>query len=129
MAIFMCDIHPARTSAAHHYSYIMREASYKKLGGIMTDEKHETMVFSGNMPSWAADDPKRFWKIDDKSEKGNKYREAIIALPNELSPSEQKRLVENIRQKICPTLCFVNEKLNRSEMNRTKLITLKNPAP
>lgn len=106
MAIFMCDIHPARTSAAHHYSYIMREASYKKLGGIMTDEKHETMVFSGNMPSWAADDPKRFWKIDDKSEKGNKYREAIIALPNELSPSEQKRLVENIRQKICPNSAY-----------------------
>lgn len=68
----------------------------------MTDEKNETMAFSGNMPSWSKEDPKKFWKIDDTNEKGNKYREAIIALPNELSPSEQKRLVENIRQKICP---------------------------
>lgn len=106
MAIFMCDIHPARTSAARHYSYVMREASYKKLGGIMTDEKNESMAFSGNLPSWAKSDPKRFWKIDDKNEKGNKYREAIIALPNELSPSEQKRLVENIRQKICPNSAY-----------------------
>lgn len=106
MAIFMCDVHPARTSAARHYAYIMREASYKKLGGIMMDEKNETMAFSGNMPSWSKEDPKKFWKIDDTNEKGNKYREAIIALPNELSPSEQKRLVENIRQKICPNSAY-----------------------
>lgn len=106
MAIYMCDIHPARTSAAKHFSYIMRDGAYKRNGGLMTDDDNKSMVGNGNLPAWAIDNPKSFWKADDKFESGNKYREAVIALPNELPASELVVLVKNIQEKICPNSAY-----------------------
>lgn len=44
----------------------------------------------GNLPAWANDDPKTLWKAAEEFERKNGavYREAIIALPGELSTKQ-----------------------------------------
>jgi hypothetical protein len=75
-------------NAVDHAAYIARVDKYSE---------REDLVDSGvgNMPAWAADDPKSFWKMADKHERANGavYREHEIALPGEFSLEEQRELV------------------------------------
>jgi len=79
-------------TAAYRSGYIGRRGKY---GG------REDLVASGhgNMPVWANDDPRVFWKAADKYERANAavYREHEIALPGELTQEQQLELVGNLR--------------------------------
>lgn len=53
---------------------------------------------SGNMPSWATDDPKFFWNMADELERenGRIYKEHIIALPRELNDQQLEQLARDL---------------------------------
>ncbi|HEY3325601.1 MAG TPA: MobA/MobL family protein [Novimethylophilus sp.] len=64
------------------FDYINRNGRFSK--------KHEgplVYALSGNMPSWASDDPREFWIAADEYERANGalYHEIEFALPRELS--------------------------------------------
>ena len=73
-------------SAAEWHDYLTRRAQFAN--------KHDgPLVFmeSGNMPAWAADDPRKFWEAVDKHERANGalYHNAEIALPLGLTYEQQ----------------------------------------
>jgi hypothetical protein len=74
-------------TARAHAAYIERHGHYKNRGEDLVHTTH------GNLPKWAEDDPKLFWKMADKHERinGAAYREYEIALPGELT--ELQRIV------------------------------------
>jgi hypothetical protein len=86
-------------TAAEHARYISREGKYSD---------REDLVESGfgNMPASANGDPIVFWRAADKHERsnGSVYREDILALPNELTPKQQSKLVPGLLK------VFVGEK-------------------
>lgn len=75
-------------NAVDHAAYIARVDKYSGREDLVD-------CGVGNMPAWAAEDPKAFWKMADKHERANgaAYREHEIALPGELSLEEQRELV------------------------------------
>jgi len=83
--------------ATPHANYIARQGQYAKAKNV---EKTEA-VGHGNMPSWAKDDPSRFWQAADACERknGTAYREFEIALPREMTPEQRltllKEFIEN----------------------------------
>ena len=83
-------------SAATHSAYITRHGKYGK------GEKPQDLVANshGNLPEWADDDPHQFWRMADKYERANgaAYREFELALPRELSSSEQLNLLDEFIQ-------------------------------
>lgn len=90
----------SKGKATAHASYILREDKYKP-----HDEKLEKLEGKnhGNMPEWAKNDPKLFWKMSDEHERknGSTYREHIIALPRELDEQQRLELVQEwIKQEI-----------------------------
>jgi hypothetical protein len=92
MASFHFEIKSGRKGvAAEHAAYIAREGWHRR---------RKDLVFSGhgNLPSWAYDDPLRFWRASDSYERvnGAAYREMIIALPGELSYSQLQALVDEL---------------------------------
>ena len=58
---------------------------------------------SGNMPSWAIDDPREFWAEADSRERSNGtlYHEAEFALPRELTMQQQIESARELAQQIC----------------------------
>lgn len=79
---------------ASHANYILRQDKYK----LHAQKKEKLGVTqSGNMPSWAKDDPVIFWKMADEKERknGSVYREHILSLPRELSDKQQLQLVKD----------------------------------
>lgn len=56
----------------------------------------------GNLPVWAEDDPAGLWKAAEKFERKNGavYREATIALPNELTVEQNQALVADLVSKL-----------------------------
>ena len=80
-----------------HASYIARQ-------GFHSDRDDLLVAGHGNLPAWAKDDPKAFWRAAEKGERKNGavYREAVIALPNELTPVQNEALVEDLVAKIAP---------------------------
>jgi len=107
MASWHCDVKNSRdsiprtgnpTSAKAHYDYIAREGRYEK------GERAEELVdkWSKNMPEWAEDDPGKFWEAADENERANgrTYTEIEVALPNELTPAQQKELLEEFCQEL-----------------------------
>ena len=80
--------------AADHDSYLAREDKYKSR--LSKGEALEA-VESGNMPAWAAADPRQFWRAADLNERknGTTYREHELALPRELTPDQRKALVRD----------------------------------
>lgn len=81
------------TSAAAHYSYIMREGKHTG-----KDTVHEfVMAESINIPAWA-NEPQEFFKAADQYERKNGivYRELEIGLPNQLSLEENIKLVHQV---------------------------------
>jgi hypothetical protein len=79
-----------RGTAASHAAYIAREGKHGK------DEKQHDLIAveHGNMPTWANNDPEKFWKMSDKYERANgtAYKEFEIALPSELTLEQQLAL-------------------------------------
>lgn len=84
-------------SAAEHARYISREGKY-------SDREDLIGKGYGNMPQWAAHDPGAFWKAGDKFERANGavYREHEIALPVELTPVQQRELVDKLVAEMVP---------------------------
>ena len=78
--------------AAAHAEYIDRDGKYEK-------QKQHDLDYSesGNMPSWAEDNPKLFWQSADLYERknGSTYREFEIALPRELDPKQRIELIQD----------------------------------
>ena len=96
MASFHFEIKSGR-NGYEHACYVARHGFHRK---------HEDLVTSGhgNLPAWAEDDPNNFWKAGEKFERKNGavYREAVIALPSELSVEQNGALVADIVSKLAP---------------------------
>jgi hypothetical protein len=96
MASFHCEIKSGRKGAAcDHADYITRQGYHSRRGDLI-DTGH------GNLPAWSQNDPKTFWRAADKSERKNgaTYREAIIALPGELTLTQNTALLADLVEKI-----------------------------
>ena len=80
--------------AASHFEYINREAAYAKRGDC---------IFSAHqLPSWAKNNPKKFFEAADKYEGANRrrYVEIEFSLPNELSEVEDyKKIIDKFLDK------------------------------
>lgn len=96
MASYHFEIKSGRKGAAdEHASYIARWGYHSKRDDLI-DTDH------GNLPAWTRGDPMAFWKAADKNERKNgaAYREAIIALPNELTATQNGVLLRDLVAKI-----------------------------
>ena len=81
------------TFASSHLQYINREAAHEMRGGC---------VATGHaMPRWAEDSPLKFFHAADRYERANgeRYKEIIFALPNELSLEQQKEILDTFLAK------------------------------
>ena len=99
MATYHCQIKaPRQKSAGKHADYVQCEGRYK---GKLEEREH---VEHGNMPTWAQDNPKDFWKAADEFERANgqTYKEIEVALPRELTTGQRQELVRE----------FVNKELS-----------------
>ena len=100
MAIYYIDVKVGNRaggqSARAKSEYIEREGKYEKDGEEL--EYRE----SGNMPSWAADDPRAYWSAADEHERANGvlYREVSVALPRELDPEQQRELARSFAEEL-----------------------------
>lgn len=96
MASFHFEIKSGRNGQDHSH-YVARVGFHRK---------REDLVESGhgNLPAWAGDDPVKLWKEAEKHERKNGavYREAIIALPGELSMEQNSALVKDLVSKLAP---------------------------
>jgi hypothetical protein len=88
-------------TAANHAAYISRQGKHSD---------REDLVESGfgNMPSWAEENPVKFWKLADKHERANSavYREHEIALPSELTPEQRRELVDGLIRELVGEKAF-----------------------
>ena len=102
MASYHCTVKSdSSRSGSAHSDYINREGKYAAIENDRDKyQKYEDLVYkdSGNMPEWAKEDPREFWKAADEFERANgrSYTEIEIALPNELTREQQIELVEEL---------------------------------
>lgn len=92
MATFHFEIKSGPKGAAtDHADYIARSGFHRKREDLVHAEH-------GNLPAWAGNDPRKLWKAADKYERRNgaAYREAIIALPDELTAEQNAALVADV---------------------------------
>lgn len=77
-----------------HFDYAMHERKYKSKD---TDQDKAVFKKSGNMPSWAKDEPRLFWQMGDKYERdnGTTYREHILPLARELNLEQQVKKIDD----------------------------------
>lgn len=93
MATYHCKLNKGKGgNCLSHANYILREGKYsKEVSG------REDLVYKefGNLPGWA-NSPQEFWKAAGTYERKNgvAYFELEIALPNELSDEENKKIVQ-----------------------------------
>ena len=95
MATYHCSVKYGKCGyAGLHADYIMREGCYAE------GPKKEELVHkeSGNLSSWAKENPSYFWNCADKYERANgrAYYEFELALPNELSYEQNVALVHEV---------------------------------
>ena len=85
----------AKGKGAAHSQYIEREGKYAQREDKILSE-------SGNMPVWAQQSPREFWKAADKHERANgrSYRELEISLPRELTTEQQTELVREFTKNV-----------------------------
>jgi hypothetical protein len=96
MTSFHFEIKSGRKGAAdEHADYITRRGYHSK-----RDDLVDTNF--GNLPAWSSGNPRLFWKAADKNERKNgaAYREVIIALPSELSTTQNRALLEDLVARI-----------------------------
>ena len=102
MAIYHIDVatcSKANNPKASGYAkaaYILREGPYAKR------PDKPSVTFVGNMPAWAKDDPKTYFREADKFERANGRlcKTVVAALPVELDQAERAVLARNFAQKI-----------------------------
>lgn len=97
MATYHCTVKfGAKGCAGPHAQYVSREGAYEH---SRTAEKL-VAVESGNMPKWAEHAPTDFWKAADEYERANgtTYREFELALPRELTHTQQLELIKEFIQ-------------------------------
>lgn len=78
-------------SGGSHAKYILAQGPYAK-------KINELELWGyGNLPSWAKDDPVKFFEMADKYERANGtvYRDHLISLPRELNAEQRDKLVED----------------------------------
>lgn len=77
-----------KTFAASHVQYINRESVFEQRGGCIYKAHH--------LPAWAKDNPLKFFAAADHYERSNgeRYKEIIFSLPNELSLPQQKEIID-----------------------------------
>ena len=93
MAIYRCSIKVATPGSGRAaFDYISREGKYKNVHG------KEDCIYteSQNLPSWANDDGRKFWREEEKKMDG--FRKIELALPNELTNEENIQLVQEFCQ-------------------------------
>ena len=90
MASFHFEIKSGR-NGYDHANYISRTGFHAKRDDIVANGY-------GNLPSWAGDDPRNFWKAAEQYERRNGavYREATISLPIELSREQNIALAADL---------------------------------
>lgn len=100
MATYHFEIKSGR-NASDHADYVARQG-FRRMREDLVESGH------GNLPVWAKNDPKVLWKVAEKFERKNGavYREAIIALPGELTTEQNKVLVSDLVSKLCPGKSF-----------------------
>lgn len=78
-------------SAERHSKYIARQQEFRNRGDLL-------LSGYGNMPSWALESPRAFWRPADRFERANGavYREMIIALPRGMTDGQLRNLVEDM---------------------------------
>ena len=92
MAIYHLNVTVGSRGSGHSAraknEYIEREGPHAH------DAAEREHVEHGNMPEWAQDDPRAYWRAADEHERanGSLYREVEFALPKELSADERKAL-------------------------------------
>lgn len=97
MANYNFSVRVNKKSARPHADYILAQGKYR--------HKKEELELSGsgNLPEWAKNDPKKFWRECEKRERanGSRYREHIISLPRELNQDQRAELVQDwIKQEL-----------------------------
>lgn len=82
-----------KTVAASHVQYINRESRFKQRGGCTKTGHH--------LPAWANGSAKKFFAAADKYEaqNGERYKEIVFSLPNELNASQQEEIVKEFLSK------------------------------
>lgn len=96
MAMFHYRIKSGKKgTAVDRSNYITRQGNHG-------DRDEVVWTKFGNLPDWCENNPKRFWQMADRYERSNgaAYREHVIALPNELSASQQRALVDKLIQNL-----------------------------
>lgn len=80
--------------SADHADYITRSGKWVRLDCVMVE--------SGNMPEFAAADPRQFWLAADANERANgrTYTELQIALPRELQPEQRVALARQFTHEV-----------------------------
>ena len=83
-------------SARAKSEYIEREGKYEK------DHEELEYLESGNMPSWAADDPRAYWSAADEHERANGrlFVQVECSLPKELNEAEQRKLAQGFAEEL-----------------------------
>lgn len=92
MATFHFEIKSGRKgTASDHADYIARKGFHRRREDLAHAEH-------GNLPAWADDDPKKLWRAADRYERKNgaAYREAVVALPAELTLEQNVSLVRDL---------------------------------
>lgn len=77
-----------------HLDYIQRTNKYAHKGDLICHS-------SGNIPTWAKDE-KEFWTQCAIKDNNRSYREIEFALPNELPPEKQEKIVQEFIQEVIP---------------------------
>ena len=83
-------------SAAAKADYILREGRYD---GDAAELEHSE---SGNMPEWAAADPRAYWEAADDNERknGRLFCQLEGALPTELAPAQRRELAHKFARRL-----------------------------
>ena len=86
-------------SARAKADYIEREGKYKRQDDELAHRESE------NMPEWAEDDQRSYWKAADEHERvnGRLFREVEFALPRELNEGDQVELAREFASKLTST--------------------------
>lgn len=82
-------------TAAKHVAYVTRKGFHARRGDLVA-------TGYGNMPTWSKNNPELYWSSADQHERvnGAAYREAVVALPNELSISQNVVLAKELAEKL-----------------------------
>ena len=83
-------------SARAKVDYISREGKY---AGDTEEVEH---VEHGNMPGWAAEDGRGYWRAADERERANGrlFVEVQVALPNELNKEQRRELAQSFVRRL-----------------------------